>query len=111
MAGGAGFKMVSAGGLHTCGVTDGTAYCWGFNGAGCGSVLCTSGQLGDGTTTDRRRPALVVGGVSFTAVSAGGHHTCGVTAAGAAYCWGGNSSGQLGNGTTTNRLKPQRVVQ
>ena len=51
------------------------------------------------------------GGVSFAAVRVGGEHTCGVTAGGAAYCWGYNGYGELGDGTTTNRLTPVRVVQ
>ena len=100
---GVSFAAVSAGGGHTCGITAaGAAYCWGRN---------SSGDLGDGTTTDRLSPALVAApaGVSFTAVSAGGDHTCGVTAAGAVYCWGSNSRGQLGDGTTTERLTPVRV--
>jgi alpha-tubulin suppressor-like RCC1 family protein len=53
----------------------------------------------------------VAGGVSFAAVRAGGNHTCGVTAVGAAYCWGFNGYGQLGDGTTIDRLTPVRVVQ
>jgi len=53
----------------------------------------------------------VAGGVTFAAVRANEYHTCGVTAAGAAYCWGQNGSGQLGDGTTINRLTPVRVVQ
>ena len=102
------FTAVSAGGRHSCGVTAaGVAYCWGTNG---------SGQLGDGTTTKRSSPALVGGGVRFTAVSAAGSqgaddgHTCGVTTADAAYCWGDNSNGQLGDGSTTNGSSPVPVA-
>src|SRR5438445_3740214 len=94
------FAAVSTRGDHTCGVTAaGAAYCWGSN---------TYGQLGDGTTTERLSPALVAApaGVSFVAVRAGSSHTCGLTAAGAAYCWGRNSSGDVGDGTTTDRSNP-----
>src|SRR5882672_3685739 len=48
--------------------------------------------------------------LTFTAVSADGDRfTCGVTVAGAAYCWGTNFSGELGDGTTTTRLSPVLV--
>lgn len=62
------------------------------------------------TTTNRSSPVLVAGGVSFAAVSGGTFHSCGVTAGGAAYCWGHNNVGALGDGTTTDRYTPARVV-
>jgi alpha-tubulin suppressor-like RCC1 family protein len=104
VAGGLSFAAVSTGWLHTCGVTlANAAYCWGAN---------SSGELGDGTTIQRFAPAAVAGGVSFTAVSSSAYfgHTCGLTAAGAAYCWGSNVYGQLGDGTTIDRLTPGLVA-
>ncbi len=64
-----------------------------------------------GTTTNRLAPVPVAGGLRFTSVSAAFQHTCAVTTAGDAYCWGFNSDGQLGDGTTSDRLTPVRVVQ
>src|SRR5256886_8150737 len=102
------FTTVAAGGAgrgsHTCAVTtDGTIYCWGFNG---------NGQLGDGTRTNRAVPALVQAptGVTFQAVSAGGQHTCAVASTGDAYCWGRNEFGRLGDGTVLDRATPVRVA-
>jgi alpha-tubulin suppressor-like RCC1 family protein len=86
------FATVSAGVKHTCGVTaEGAVYCWGNN---------SDGQLGDGTTNARLGPVLVAGvGRILAAVSAGGGHSCGLTLADLAYCWGNNLFGQLGNGS------------
>ena len=53
----------------------------------------------------------VLGGLTFAAVTAGTDHTCGVTTAGAAYCWGANDSGQLGDGTMIDRLSPVPVAR
>ena len=41
---------------------------------------------------------VTVDPVTFTAVSAGVYHTCALTPAGAAYCWGWGGDGQLGTG-------------
>ena len=43
-------------------------------------------------------------------VSVGSIHNCGVTTAGAAYCWGWNGFGQLGNGTNTKSNVPVAVT-
>jgi alpha-tubulin suppressor-like RCC1 family protein len=53
---------------------------------------------------------LVAGGVTLAAASAGTDHTCGVTAAGTAYCWGANSFGDLGDGTVIARSSPVLVA-
>lgn len=103
VVGGRAFSAVSAGSSHTCAVAStGVAWCWGFSGFG---------QLGDGQTlVDRRVPGPVVSPVAFAAVSAGGNHTCGVAAGGAAYCWGYNGDGNLGDGTTMLRTTPVAVA-
>jgi len=89
-------------GSHTCATTSGGTYCWGYGG---------DGQLGDGlgTFTSDSVARLVSGGLTFTQVSAGGAHTCGLTAGGAAYCWGYNGYGQLGNNSTTRSDAPVAV--
>ena len=62
-----------------------------------------SGQLGDATNVSKNIPTLVStanlsSGTSFTNISTGGSHTCGISSDGKAYCWGlsfGNLPSQL----------------
>lgn len=73
---------VVAGGEHTCGLTaDGTAMCWGSGGE---SVL---GYPVSYPGIDSI-PGMVQGAPKFTKLRAGLGDSCGLTAAGAAYCWG-----------------------
>jgi alpha-tubulin suppressor-like RCC1 family protein len=88
------FTALAAGDEHTCGLlASGDGYCWGRN---------SQGKLGSVTDffTESTEPLLVDGGFAFIQLSTFGNHTCGVTRAGSAYCWGRNEFGQLG--TTTN---------
>lgn len=87
------FTQVSAGAHHTCALaSDNRAFCWGAN---------SSGQLGDGTSTQRLTPVPVGGGLRFLQVSAGFEHTCGITTNDLAYCWG--APGLLGDGQNSGQ--------
>jgi alpha-tubulin suppressor-like RCC1 family protein len=78
----------------------GVAYAWGLN---------TNGRLGDNTTTSRRIPVAVCGGLTFTSISAGTSHSLGVTSTGVAYAWGLRDNGRLGNDNNGLILTPVQV--
>jgi alpha-tubulin suppressor-like RCC1 family protein len=97
------FLAVSAGGAHACAVAaTRLGYCWGAD---------SVGQLGDTLKVDTIPPDKGVNSTTpvpvrdrsgafptFSAISAGGRHSCGITTAGTALCWGDGGSGQLGDG-------------
>ncbi|MFO0610282.1 MAG: hypothetical protein U0324_44390 [Polyangiales bacterium] len=83
----------------------GTVSCWGSYSQG-----NQSGQLGDGTTTQRATPLDVPGLTDAAQISVGGSTVCARKRDGTAVCWGLNNYGQLGDGTTTNRTVPTAVM-
>jgi alpha-tubulin suppressor-like RCC1 family protein len=106
-------KAIGAGDSHSLAVADnGSVYAWGAN---------NFGQLGNGTTTESKVPALVQlptgvlatavvgGGISPSAKVAGGDYSLARTSTGAVYAWGANGIGQLGNGTKTQSSVPVLV--
>ena len=95
--------QIDAGLAHTAAVrANGQAWAWGNN---------PSGQLGDDTTTSRRSPVSVVGGITdWVQISASVNHTAAVRANGQAWTWGSNFFGRLGDNTTTDRSSPVSVV-
>jgi ELWxxDGT repeat protein len=85
--------------------SDGTVWTWGGN---------YSGELGDGTTTNRSTPVQVklqggspLGGI--VAIAGGSDHTLALKSDGTVWAWGLNLYGQLGDGTTTERHNPVAV--
>lgn len=83
------FTAISAGDLHSMAVTDdGLLFVWGSS---------SSGQIGDGQTTNRRMPVNPIM-EDIVAVSAGRFHSAAITSDGALWTWGSNQNGQIGNG-------------
>ncbi|NIP57703.1 MAG: hypothetical protein GWN82_07260 [Gemmatimonadetes bacterium] len=95
------FEAPALGDLHTRGVsTDDRVHCWGWNG---------KGQLGDGTTGGRGRPAPARAPARFLTVGGNGFHTRAVTDDQTTYRWGENDVGQIGTGDTRPVLETVRV--
>ncbi len=97
-------SQIAVGYSSVCALKNGSAYCWGSNG---------SGQLGDGTTTNRTSPVAIDGtamggnsGISQIAIA--NTHTCAIKN-GALYCWGFNNVGQVGDNTLTTRSTPTPI--
>jgi len=102
-----GVVSIAAGYESTCALTSGGAvWCWGYN---------ATGQLGNGTFTQSSTPVEVLdptGNAPLSGVAviaAGQYHTCAVTNAGAALCWGDNAKSELGNGTDMGSNIPVAV--
>jgi alpha-tubulin suppressor-like RCC1 family protein len=84
-------------GNFSCGVTSqGAAHCWGSD---------TNGNLGNGpdlTTTQMAPSPVDISALppetTWSTISTGSTHACGITTESVAYCWGSDADGKLGNG-------------
>jgi len=86
--------------------SDSTVWTWGRN---------SSGQLGNGTTTNSSTPVQVVNsdGVGFlTGIIDidGGSHTIALKSDSTVWTWGSNIWGQLGDGTNISKTTPVQVL-
>jgi RHS repeat-associated protein len=91
LGGGDGYSDVGDENAHSCGIKeDGKTYCWGRN---------TYGRVGQTTiNAEYLAPIQIDGDPGFQSLALGDNHNCGITSAGALYCWGLNEDGQLGIG-------------
>ncbi len=102
------FDELSVGGYHTCAVTrqtvrttGGQLWCAGLN---------SSGQIGDGTTTQRNALTRIGALTDWAHLLLGGQHSCATRDNGTLSCWGDNASGQLGDGSFVQRETPTPLV-
>jgi alpha-tubulin suppressor-like RCC1 family protein len=85
-------------GEHTCAINaSGTVWCWGEN---------SSGQLGNGTTTNSPTPVEVTGLTGAIRIATGAGFSCAQVSGGDVYCWGSGSFGQLGNDSNSSSTTP-----
>lgn len=101
-----GFAQLAMSRDTTCGINhEGKVYCWGDG---------SWGRIGDSAGDSNWRlfnrpiPTPIASSASFTRITAGRSHFCGLTGT-EIYCWGSNWAGQLGDGTNTSHSKPVKV--
>lgn len=94
--------QLAAGREHIAAIyDDGTLRLWGDN---------SSGQLGDGTTTNQPSPTLLAMPSPAISAAAGRWHSCAVLDTGQVRCWGMGDSGQIGNGSGVDEPLPVPVA-
>ena len=102
------YSTIQSGRMHSCGflrfgtsalpVNNQVPQCWGLN---------LNGQVGNATKTNQNAPGVVSlpagapTAFDSTSLALGDGHTCVLSNAGAAWCWGSNGFGQLGKVAVT----------
>ena len=85
--------VIASGSSHNLALSsDGEVISWGYN---------FSGQLGDGSKSNRTEPVTVVAngaltGKTITSIAAGDNHSLALSSDGEVFAWGSNSYGKLG---------------
>ena len=98
----AGALGVVAGARHSCALAmGGNVQCWGTN---------KEGELGNNSMMGSPMPVAPMGlGAGALSVGAGQYHSCAITSAGRAMCWGQSDNGDLGNAPAASSLVPVAV--
>jgi alpha-tubulin suppressor-like RCC1 family protein len=92
---------IDGGELHSAAVKpDGTVWAWGDN---------QFGEIGDGTTIDRRTPRQTRVVSNMVSVACGSGFTVALKADGTVWSWGRNNVGQLGGGELSGRTTPDQI--
>ena len=94
---------IATGGSHTINLKkDRSLWAWGFN---------DFGQLGDGTSVDRRSPVQIGSDTDWAKIAAakGGYHTIALKRDGTLWAWGRNDYGELGDGTFVERRSTVQI--
>jgi len=94
--------ILAAGGSTTCAaLSDNSLKCWGKG---------NSGQIGNGATSlSNWTPvytSLVPASFTVAHIEIGATHSCAISVAGAAWCWGQYNNGRLGTTTSSNSATP-----
>ncbi|HWH53014.1 MAG TPA: hypothetical protein VN513_04315 [Gemmatimonadales bacterium] len=98
------FESVATGGQNTCALSNGAAFCWGWN---------NSMQLGTNTSQVYSwvpQAVLMPSGTAFRKIAVGDGHACAIDNGGSIWCWGRDDVGQTANvanpGTPTKVFAP-----
>lgn len=96
------WTQVSSSSNTTCAINSSNdSYCWGYG---------LEGHIGNGTNSPTiALPTIVSGALTWGKISSGPQHTCGITSANQAYCWGDNTEGDLGTGDNNPQNVPTLV--
>jgi alpha-tubulin suppressor-like RCC1 family protein len=106
-----GWRAVSVGGSHSCGIrTDDRLYCWGSNASGQLGVAGARGQCLRTPASCEASPRAVAIAPRVSQVSTGDRHTCAIALGGALLCWGENIAFQAGVEAVTFVLVPTPVA-